>query len=70
MFVVDVRLAAGGLFVAVFASSALSLVDEQQRQLERAKPLFRTALAQDLTRKRVPTIQLIVVPDLVIAPVS
>ena len=63
---VDVRRGAGGLFVAVFSGSA-GCVDEQQRRLEGALGVFRTALAQDLTRKRVPTVQVVVVPAAAVA---
>ena len=62
--VVEVKAADGGLFVAIVASTAMASVARQQQKLAAALPVFRTALAAELSRKRVPTVCFCVVPTL------
>lgn len=60
--VVEVKAADGGLYVAIVASAATASVEHQQQKLAAALPVFRTALAAELSRKRVPTVCFCVVP--------
>lgn len=53
----------GGAFAALFATERPELLDQAQARLREAAPVFRNALAQSLTRKRVPTVSFYVVPS-------
>lgn len=56
--------AVDGAFVAVFMTRVLSLdaLSELQAHLDDAAPIFREAMARELTRKRVPTVMCVIVP--------
>ena len=51
-------------FVAVFMTRTLSLsaLADLQAHLDDAAPIFREAMARELTRKRVPTVMSVIVP--------
>jgi len=58
----DVVAAADGGFTALFATARYELIDDLQRRLRDAAPIFNRALADGLTRKRVPRLSYFVVP--------
>lgn len=58
----DVVAEPGGSFAALFATERVEIVDALQARLRDAAPVFRTAMAHALTRKRVPTVSFYVVP--------
>lgn len=56
--------AVDGAFVAVFMTRVLAVpaLAELQSHLDDAAPIFREAMARELTRKRVPTVMCVIVP--------
>src|SRR5262245_19709210 len=65
LYVHDVVAEPGGSFAALFATANGSAIDELQSRLRDAAPVFRTALAHALARKRVPQVTYFVVPVVV-----
>lgn len=59
----EVRADAGGTYTALFATADVARLDLAQARLREVAHVFRAALAVELTRKRVPTLALYVVPD-------
>jgi ribosome-binding factor A len=59
---VDVVAEPNGTFTALFSCAATHAHTNPQQRLQSAAPLFRRAMAQQLTRKRVPQVSLWVVP--------
>jgi ribosome-binding factor A len=60
----DVLAEPGGTFAALFTSSSSTELAVVQARLRDAAPLFRTALANGLARKRIPQVTLFVIPDI------
>jgi ribosome-binding factor A len=58
----DVAAEPGGSFAALFATDRPDLLEAAQVRLRDAAPVFRNAMAQSLTRKKVPTVTFYVVP--------
>lgn len=63
LHVQDVLAEPGGVFVAVFSTSKPERIDLLQARLREAAPVFRSALATGLTRKRLPQVTFYVVPE-------
>lgn len=62
LYVDDVVVEPGGSFAALFVTERVQELDSIQERLREAAPVFRTALADSLTRKRVPNVTLFVIP--------
>jgi ribosome-binding factor A len=58
----DVVAEPNGAFIALLATSSLQPIDHVQARLRDAAPVFRNALANSLTRKRVPSVTFFVIP--------
>lgn len=64
LYVHDVVLTGDGSYAAIFATDDVARIDEKQARLREAAPIFRRALSESLTRKRVPNVAFFVVPSL------
>ena len=62
LYVYDVVLEHDGNYAALFATDDVAGIEAKQARLRDAAPIFRRALATALSRKRVPTVALFVVP--------